>query len=104
MRCLVLTLLAAAAMGLAATTVRAGNPYRDYYQPNYAPNYGYQVNNYWPGGWAGPRYYGSYGGSDPHSEAVRRIMAAHSRYRYYTHPRSLYNSPPGEADYFGWQW
>jgi hypothetical protein len=96
MRRLVLTLSAAAVLAVAATTARAGNPYYD--PPVYAPNYGYQVNNYY-GGWAaGP----SYGGSDAHSEAVQRIMAAHSRYRYHTHPRSLYNSPPTQADYYGW--
>jgi hypothetical protein len=100
MRSLVLTLLAAAVLGFAATTARAGYPYRDYYPPNYAPNYGYQVNNYYRGERAGPYY--SYSGTDPHTEAVRRIMAAHSRYRYYTHPRALDNSPPTQADYFGW--
>ncbi len=100
MRSLVLTLLAAAAMGLAATTVRAGNPYRDYYQPNYAPNYGYQVNNYYRG-WPADQYFS---GTDFHTEMVRRIIAAHSRYRYYTHPRALDNSPPTQADYFGWDW
>jgi hypothetical protein len=98
MRSLVLTLVATAVFGLAPSTVRAGNPYRGYYQPNYSPNYGYQVNNYYPGGIAYPYHYGS----DPHTEAVWRIRAAHSRYRYYTHPRALDNSPPTHADYFGW--
>jgi hypothetical protein len=101
MRTLILTLLTAAGLCLAATTVQAGNPYGGYYYPpNYAPNYGYQVNNYYRG-WPADAYFSS---ADPHTEAVRRIMAAHSRYRYYTHPRALDNSPPTQADYFGWEW
>jgi hypothetical protein len=107
MKNLVVTLAIVAALGLAAATAQAGNPYRDYYGP-YAPNYGYQVNNYYSDWAPGPYYRGNdahyYGGNDAHSEAVQRIMAAHSRYRYYTHPRSMHNSPPAQADYFGWGW
>jgi hypothetical protein len=115
MRHLLLALLVAAVSGLAVTTAEAQYPYRGYgepsyapnyypnytpnYAPNYAPNYGYQVNNYYRG-WSAGQYYS---GADPHGEAVRRIMAAHSRYRYYTHPRALDNSPPSHADYFGWE-
>ena len=99
MKRLALTLAATTVFGLAAATARAGSPYRESFEPVYAPNYGYQVNNFY-GCWAPG---GCYQGCDPHSEAIRRIMAAHSRYRYYTHPRSLYNSPPGQADYFGWE-
>ena len=40
-------------------------------------------------------------GQDPHAEAVRRIKAAHSRYRIRSHPRSQYNSPPHPYDYWG---
>ena len=53
-------------------------------------------------------YYGRYSAPQsryqpsPHDEAVRRIRASHSRYRYFTHPRSLYNSPPHPYDYWGW--
>ena len=54
-----------------------------YYAPGYyypvAPVYGYQPGR---------------GYSDPHSEAVRRVQAAHSRSRFYTHPQSLYNGVP----------
>lgn len=118
----VLMLAAAAAVGLWAASAQAQYPYRGYNQSNYAPNYGVQVNNFYAGGnyggggmavpYYGGRvatggYYGGpasgyYRGNDPHSQAVQRIMAAHSRYRYYTHPLSLQNSPPTQADYFGW--
>ena len=123
MKRFVLALAAAAAVGLWATAAHAQYPNRGYYQSNYAPNYGVQVNNFYAGGnyggggmvvpYYGGRaaagYYGGgspalgyYQGNDPHSQAVRRIMATHSRYRYYTHPLSLQNSPPTQADYFGW--
>ena len=36
------------------------------------------------------------------SYAARQIREAHSRYRFYTHPRSIYNSPPRRYDYRGW--
>ena len=97
MRRLVLTTVAAAILGLACGTARADNPYGNDFGPNYSPNYGYQVNNYY-GGWRQP-YYAGY---ESHDEAVRRIMAAHSRYRYYTHPLSLQNASPTQADYYGW--
>jgi hypothetical protein len=103
MRPLVLTLAAVAVLALAAATAEAGHPYGGYYVPSYAPNYGVQVNTYYGG------YYGNGGGGlnwrggDFSSDAAR-IRAAHSPYRYYTHPRSLYNAPPGQADYFGWGW
>ncbi len=97
MRRLVLTVAAAAILGLACGTVRADNPYSFDYGPNYAPNYGYQVNNYsYYGGWYRPNYAESF------DEAAQRIRAAHSRYRYFTHPLSLQNAPPTQADYYGW--
>lgn len=123
MKRFVLALTAAAAVGLWASSACAQYPYCGYAQSNYAPNYGVQVNNFYAGGnyggggiivpYYGGRaaagyYYGGgpalsyYQGNDPHSQAVRRIMAAHSRYRYHTHPLSLQNSPPTQADYFGW--
>ena len=103
MKPFILILAAAAVVALAAATVEAGYPYGGYYGSAYVPNYGVQVNNYYGG------YYGGWGGGlswrggDFGSDAAR-IRAAHSPYRYYTHPRSLYNAPPGPADYWGWQW
>jgi hypothetical protein len=93
MRRFLFGLAAVAAMALTAGGAQAGDWYGGHY---YAQPY--------HGGY-GPYYYAppAYGyamGDDP---SVARIKAAHSRYRYYTHPRSLYNSPPGPADYFGWQ-
>jgi len=97
MRHLFLAVATAATLGLACGTVRADNWYRDGYGSNYPPNYGYQVNNYNYnyGNWPQP-YYESF------DEAARRIRAAHSRYRYFTHPLALDNSPPTQADYYGW--
>jgi hypothetical protein len=66
------------------------------YRP-YMPQYGPTVRLYL---YADP--WTAYYGSDPHSEAVRRIMAEHSRNRWYTHPRSLYNSPPPRFGWGGW--
>ena len=67
---------------------------------NYTPNYGYQVNNYNNYNYGGFRrpYYESF------DEAAQRIRAAHSRYRYFTHPLSLENAPPTQADYYGWDY
>ena len=108
MKRLVLNLSTLVALALVAETAEAQYPPGGYDGLNYAPNYGYQMNNYYywgapvrpyyPGGAVGQYY----SGNDFHSEAVRRIMVAHSRYRYYTHPLSAYNSPPTQADYFGW--
>jgi len=56
-------------------------------------------------GRCGPGYgysYYNFGADSPHDAAVRRIMATHSRFRYWTHPRSQYNSPPHPYDYIGW--
>ena len=95
MRRLVQSMVMVAILGLCGSAL-ADNPY-GYYWPTAAPNYGYQVNNYY----SGPRqpYYGNF---EPYDQAVQRIEAAHSRYRYFTHPLSLQNSPPTQADYFGW--
>jgi hypothetical protein len=100
MRRLVPKLVAVAFLVLAAGIAQAADGFRPYYAPNYAPNYGYQVNNYY-GGFVPAPYYG---GFETHDQAVARIKAAHSRYRYFTHPLSLNNSPPTQADYFGWDW
>jgi hypothetical protein len=97
MRRLVLTLATAAIVSLACGIVRA-DWYGDYYTPAYTPNYGYQVNNSYYGGWQQP----SCSSPESYAEAARRIKAAHSRYRYFTHPLSLQNSPPTQADYYGW--
>ena len=93
MKRFLLSLAAVAAIGLTAGAVRAGGWYEGRYYPQ--PNQG----GYGPYYYAPPAYGYAYG-DDP---SVARIKAAHSRYRYYTHPRSLQNSPPGQADYFGWQ-
>jgi hypothetical protein len=100
MRRFIVTLVAAAAFALASASAWAWTPRDDYYPRGYAPNYGYQANNYY-GGWA-PRPYSP--GFESFPEAAARIRAAHSRYRYFTHPRSLYNAPPAQADYYGWGW
>lgn len=100
MRRIVVTVIAAAVIGSVCGTARAEYPY-DGYGSNYAPNYGYQVNNYY-GGWSPPSYY--LGSAETFDQAAARIRAAHSRYRYFTHPLSQHNSPPTQADYFGWGW
>jgi hypothetical protein len=103
MRRFILILTAAAALGLTCGIARAGGP-----GEVFAPNYGYQVNNYY-GGWQGqpyrPRAESYYPGcSESYAAGVQRIMAAHSRYRYFAHPLSLQNAPPTQADYYGWGW
>ena len=94
MRRVLLTLAAFAIVivGLAASTATAGHGHRGYYGGFGHGQHGYH-HQY------GHRYARSY---SPHLEAVRRIKAAHSRYRYHTHPRSMYNSPPHPYDYWGW--
>ncbi len=110
MKHLVLTLAAVVAVGLAANSALAGNGYRSY--SGYVEYRGYHEysgsqGRYYDNGYRGSRYpstsrysrgYRS-GGYIPsfgmsHGEAVRRIMAKHSRNRYHTHPRSMYNGPP----------
>ncbi len=98
MRRLFLTLATATGLALGAGAVQAEPP--GYGEAVYAPNFGYQINNFYGRPGVGP----CYRVFESHDEAVRRIKAAHSRYRYYTHPRSMYNSPPTQADYFGWDW
>jgi hypothetical protein len=97
-------LAAIVALGMACETARAEYPYG--YGSNYAPNYGYQVNNY-NGGW----YAQPYGYVQPYqhgfesfSEAAWRIRAEHSRARYFTHPLSLQNGPPVSDNSYGWGW
>ena len=41
-------------------------------------------------------------GESSHDAAVRRIKATHSRYRFKSHPRSLYNGQPHPYDFIGW--
>ncbi len=116
MRRVLVTLSVATIVGLVATQALAGNgpraaawgfrevpsgygQYGGYYGP--APYYGgYAPAPFYPG-FAAP-VYGGY--SSPQDDSAARIRASASRYRYYTHPRSMYNSPPGPADYFGWGW
>ena len=115
MRRFLVTLSVAAIVGLAATEALAGNGFRNgVYGFREVPNgYGQYGAYYGPapyGGYGPAPYYGGYvapfygGYSSPQDESAARIRASASRYRYYTHPRSMYNSPPGPADYFGWGW
>ena len=121
MRRIVLALAVLAAVGWAATGALAQD-YRFYYGPVYenqirvnvggyapAPYYGGALAAPYYGGVRGVPYYGVgrggayYGSGISHADAVRRIMAAHSPDRYYTHPRSLYNGPPAYyAPSYGW--
>jgi len=86
---------------LATSTVAwAGGPYRggrSAYRPNSGMHYGAYHN----------RGYGSYRTPSrkgySFTESSRQIRAYHSRYRYTTHPRSLYKAPPHRYDYWGWQ-
>jgi len=106
----VLSLAAVAVVGFAANSALAGNGHRSY--SGYVEYRGYHEysgsqGGYYDKGYRGSRYpatsrysrgYRS-GGYRPglgitHDEAVRRIMAKHSRSRYHTHPRSMYNGPP----------
>ena len=98
MRRVVLTLAAFAVVGLATSLAHAGHGSRGssvsfyYYQP-YRPMTPYYSS----------RGRGGYGfHMDTHAQAVRRIKATHSRWRYNTHPRSLQNGPPHPYDYYGW--
>jgi hypothetical protein len=94
MRRFLFGLAAVTAMALTAGAAQAGDWHGGRYDPQQ-----------YRGGY-GPYYYAppAYGYAlDDDPPSVARIKAAHSRYRYYTHPRSLYNSPPAQADYFGWQ-
>ncbi len=110
MKHLVLTLAAVAVIGLSANSASAGNGHRSYsgyveyhgYHEYSGSQGGYYDNGYrssrypntprYSRGYNSNRYRPSLGMS--HSEATRRIMAKHSRYRYHTHPRSMYNGPP----------
>jgi hypothetical protein len=110
MKQVVLSLAAVAVVGFAANSALAGDGYRSY--GGYIEYHGYHEysggqSGYYDNGYRGssypstPRYsrgYGSYGYAPglgmSHDEAVRRIMAKHSRSRYHTHPRSMYNGSP----------
>jgi hypothetical protein len=92
----VFCLIALATVGLAAGTAFAWDGYGN--GGYYAPGYGYAAGGYARGRSVNP---GSVG-NDPHGQAVQRIMAAHSPWRYYTHPMSLMNGPPVPPVYPGW--
>ena len=110
MKRVVLTLAAVAIVGFAANSALAGNghrPYSGYIEYHGYHEYSGSQGRYYDNGYRGsrypstPRYLRGYrsGGYTPslgmsHGEAVRRIMAKHSRSRYHTHPRSMYNGPP----------
>lgn len=112
MKHVVLPLAALAVVGLATCTASAaqefhgylefhaysggyhGRQYSSYRRPDYGSRGGYYGGRQ---GYYGGQYYGSrmpYYRSDPHTEAVRRIKANYSRYRFNPHPRSYYKSPP----------
>lgn len=61
--------------------------------PGFYPDYAY--------GYGPDRDY-RYRESGGHNAAVRRIMATHSRFRQYNHPRSNFNGPPSYYDWRGW--
>ena len=111
----VLSLAAVAIVGFAANSALAGNGHRSY--SGYIEYHGYHEysgsqGGYYDNGYRGSRYpdtprysrgyrsggYRSYGYAPSlgmsHDEAVRRVMAKHSRSRYHTHPRSMYNGRP----------
>lgn len=113
MRRFVATLAAVAVVGFATSTASASDGYHEY--GGYIEYHGYHAY----GGWQGhhyrpyPQYYSyppvrsyrsparSYG-FETYNEAVRRIMATHSRFRYSPHPRSYYKSPPYMYGYGSW--
>ncbi len=73
---------------VSSTALAEPGRYRGYSGYSYGGGYGH-------GGYYGHGYGGGYRyRSNSHSDAVLRIQANHSRYRYYSHPRSYYNSPP----------
>jgi hypothetical protein len=103
MRSVLLILAIVAVVGLAASTASAGGHggHRGsgiYIYNNAPPPVYYHSPARYYGGYSRMHYYGG----ETHSQAVKRITATHSRYRYRTHPRSLYNGPPHPYDYFGW--
>jgi hypothetical protein len=100
MRRMLLTLAAFAAIGLASGTAFAGGGHRGY---GGGPRYFGPYGGYGPYAYGNAYGYGGYGyRSDPYLDALRRLQAKYSTYRYYTHPRSTYNSPPYPYDYWGW--
>ena len=110
MKRVLLTLAAVAIGGFATNSALAGNGHRSY--SGYIEYHGYHEysgsqGGYYDNGYRGSRYpatssysrgYRSRGYAPSfgmsHDEAVRRIMAKHSRSRYHTHPRSMYNGRP----------
>lgn len=105
-------LMAAVTLLLLTAVATAGGPnsgFREWPSNGYGYGYGtyqdYYVRQYaWP---VNPQYgYGGryYGGANSYDEDVRRIQAAHSRARYYSHPMSLMNQPPQYAPRYGWGW
>ncbi len=97
MRRLVLCLAVTATLAMTAGSATAANRYRGYRHPAYyGPRPAYNTHR-------GHEYGYGYGyRSDAFGEAARQVRAAHSRYRYNTHPRSYYNSPPNRYD--TWRW
>jgi hypothetical protein len=86
MKRIVLILAVLAMVALASTQAQAAGGKRGsgfYYAPN---NNGY--NTYYPGAVVNNIYVDSF------ANDAYRIMAEHSRDRYYTHPLSLLNGPP----------
>jgi hypothetical protein len=117
MKHVLLTLAAVAAISFLANSALAGNGHRSYsgyveyrgYHEYSGSSHGnsrnlggYYNNDYRRSSYPSTsRNSGGYrsGGYGPslgmtHNEAVRRIMAKHSRSRYHTHPRSMYNGRP----------
>lgn len=104
MRRVVLTLAALAVVSFAAGRADAGNRGRGQRRPSVSFGGHYQsggVSFYAPTPYRGRAITGSRFHIEPFSQSVKRIQAYHSRYRYQTHPRSLYNGGPHPYDYFG---
>lgn len=110
MRRSALTLAALAVAGLAAGTAYAGHGAGGHGRSSYGKHSGY-VRSSHHSRYGGYGHYGrySYGRSrgrcyysNPHLEAVRRIQAKYSSYRYGPHPRSYYRSGRYRYGYWGW--
>ena len=104
MRRLIFGAAAIAVVALACGRASADYGYRGYYGPRGRGSFDFRQPYYQPYQYPARAYYpspyGYYG--DSFSETARQIREAHSRYRFYTHPRSIYNSPPRRYDYRGW--
>jgi hypothetical protein len=104
MKRVVITLAGAALLGLVVGTASAEHPHRyrgfvEYHGVHeYVGGHGHRNHTAYRSTRGSRHRFRSYQGLT-HDQAVRLIMARHSRYRYHTHPRSMYNEPPRYRDY-----